>query len=245
MTTSDATKPRNYFATTHWTVVLSASRNETTRGREALGALCKTYWYPLYAFVRRQGYSPHDAQDLTQGFFEKLLESESLASVSPEKGKFRTFLLVALKRFLANEWHRAHSQKRGGGSIRVPLQGHTAETRYIAEPVEELTAERLYERRWALTLLEHVLERLQGEFSEVGHGAHFEKLKPYLMADKSSIPYAEAGAALGMSESAVKVAVYRLRRRFRELFREEVAHTVAEPEDLDEEIRHLLSAFSS
>lgn len=245
MTTSEAAKPRNYFATTHWTVVLSASQNETTRGRESLGTLCETYWYPLYAFVRRQGYSPHDAQDLTQGFFEKLLESESLAGVSPEKGKFRTFLLVALKRFLANEWHRANSQKRGGGSFRVPLHGHTAETRYIAEPIEQLTAERLYERRWALALLERVLERLEREFSESEHTEHFVKLKPYLMPDKGSIPYAAAGAELGMSESAVKVAVHRLRRRFRELFREEVANTVAEPQDLDEEIRHLLSAFSS
>jgi RNA polymerase sigma-70 factor (ECF subfamily) len=245
MTTSEAAKPRNYFATTHWTVVLSAGRSETTRGKEALGALCETYWYPLYVFVRRQGYSPHDAQDLTQGFFEKLLGSESLANVSPEKGKFRTFLLVAMKRFLANEWHRANSQKRGGGSFRVPLQGHTAETRYIAEPIEELTAERLYERRWALTLLERVLERLEREFSESGQGKQFDKLKPYLMADKGSIRYAESGADLGISEGAVKVVVHRLRRRFRELFREEVAHTIAETGDLDEEIRHLLSAFSS
>ena len=163
MTTSEAAKPRNYFATTHWTVVLSASRNETTRGKDALSALCETYWYPLYAYIRRQGHSPHDAEDLTQGFFTRLLESESLAGVSPGKGKFRTFLLIALKRFLANEWHRANSQKRGGGLRRVPLQGHTAETRYIAEPIERLTAEKLCERRWALTLLERVLTREWGE----------------------------------------------------------------------------------
>jgi RNA polymerase sigma factor (sigma-70 family) len=243
MTTAEA-KPRNYFATTQWSVVLSAGRSETTRGRNALAALCETYWYPLYAYVRRQGHSPHDSEDLTQGFFARLLESESLAGVSPEKGKFRTFLLVALKRFLTNEWHHANSQKRGGGSFRVPLQGHTAETRYVAEPSEQLTAEKLYERRWALTLLDRVLSRLSEEFNAVGKKEQFEKLKPYLMAERESIPYAEAAVVLGMNEGAIKVAVHRLRRRFRELFREEVAHTVARPEEIDEEIRHLLAAFS-
>jgi len=242
MSTTEA-KPRNYFATTHWSVVLSAGHSETTRGRNALAALCETYWYPLYAYVRRQGHSPHDAEDLTQGFFARLLASESLAGVSPEKGKFRTFLLVALKRFLTNEWHHANSQKRGGGSFRVPLQGHTAETRYVAEPSEQLTAEKLYERRWALTLLDRVLSRLSDEFNAVGKKEQFEKLKPYLMAERESIPYAEAVVVLGMNEGAIKVAVHRLRRRFRELFREEVGHTVARPEEIDEEIRHLLAVF--
>jgi RNA polymerase sigma-70 factor (ECF subfamily) len=243
MTTGEAAKPRNYFATTHWSVVLNAGRSETTQGRNALAALCETYWYPLYAYVRRQGHLPHDAEDLTQEFFARLLESDSLAGVSPEKGKFRTFLLIALKRFLTNEWHRANSQKRGGGLIRVPLPGHTAETRYIAEPAEPLTAEKLYERRWALTLLDRVLDRLGHEFNGAGKGNLFEKLKPYLMAEKGAISYAEAAAALGMNEGAFKVAVHRLRRRFRELFREEVAQTVAGPEEIDEEIRHLLGVF--
>jgi RNA polymerase sigma-70 factor (ECF subfamily) len=243
MTTSEAAKPRNYFATTHWTVVLSAGRSETTRGRDALAALCKTYWYPLYAYVRRQGHSSHDAEDLTQGFFARLLETESLAVVSREKGKFRTFLLVALKRFLVNEWQRANSQKRGGGSFRVPLQGHTAETQYAIEPVERLTAEKLYERRWALTLLDRVLARLRDEFNLADKKELFEKLKSYLMVEKEAIPYAKAAQLLGMNEGAVKVAVHRLRRRFRELFREEVAHTVSKPEEIDEEIRHLLAAF--
>jgi len=242
MTNTEA-KPRNYFATTHWSVVLSAGHSETTRGRNALAALCETYWYPLYAYVRRQGHSPHDAEDLTQGFFARLLETESLGGVLPEKGKFRTFLLVALKRFLTNEWHHANSQKRGGGSFRVPLQGHTAETRYVAEPSEQLTAEKLYERRWALTLLDRVLSRLRDEFNAVGKKEQFEKLKPYLMAERESIPYAEAVVVLGMNEGSIKVAVYRLRRRFRQLFREEVAHTVARPEEIDEEIRHLLAVF--
>jgi RNA polymerase sigma-70 factor (ECF subfamily) len=245
MATSAAAKPRNYFATTHWSVVLSAGRSETTRGKDALAALCEGYWYPLYAYIRRQGHSPQDAEDLTQGFFARLLESESLAAVSPEKGKFRTFLLVALKRFLVNEWHRANSQKRGGGSFQVPLQGHTAETRYVAEPAEQLTAEKLYERRWALTLLERVLARLADEFKNTGKKEQFEKLKPFLMADKGAIPYSQAATESGMNENALKVAVHRLRRRFRELFREEVAHTVAKPEEIDEEIHHLLTAFGS
>lgn len=245
MATSAAAKPRNYFATTHWSVVLNAGRSETTRGRDALAALCETYWYPLYAYVRRQGHSPHDAEDLTQEFFARLLESESLAAVSPEKGKFRTFLLVALKRFLANQWHRANSQKRGGGSLRVPLEGHTAETRYIAEPIEALTAEKLYERRWALTLLDRVLDRLRHEFNAARKGELFDKLKPHLMAEKGEIPYAHAAAESGLNEGAFKVAVHRMRRRFRELFREEVAHTVAGPGKIDEEIRYLLAVFGS
>jgi len=243
MATSLPSRPRNYFATTHWSVVLNAGHSETTRGKDALAALCETYWYPLYTYVRRQGQSPQDAEDLTQGFFARLLESESLAGVSPEKGKFRTFLLVALKRFLANEWHRAQTQKRGGASFRVPLQGHTAETRYIAEPVEHLTAEKLYERRWALTLLDCVLVRLGDEFDTPEKKELFKKLKPYLMAEKGAIPYADAAIALSMNEGALKVAVHRLRRRFRELFREEVAQTVARSEEIEDEIRHLLSVF--
>ena len=243
MATSLASKPRNYFATTHWSVVLSAGQSETTRGRDALAALCETYWYPLYAYVRRRGHSPHDSEDLTQGFFARLLETESLSGVSPKKGKFRTFLLVALNRFLANEWHRASSQKRGGGTYLVPLQGHTAETRYIAEPIEQLTAEKLFERRWALTLLERVLTRLGQEFNTPEKKEHFERLKPYLTAEKGTIPYAETALVLGMNEGAVKVAVHRLRHRFRELFREEVAHTVARPEEVDDEIQHLLTVF--
>jgi RNA polymerase sigma-70 factor (ECF subfamily) len=243
MATSLVPSPRNYFATTHWSVVLSAGHSETTRGRDALAALCKTYWYPLYAYVRRRGHSPHDAEDLTQGFFARLLATQSLAGVSPNKGKFRTFLLVALNRFLANEWHRASSQKRGGGAYMVPLHGHTAETRYIAEPVEQLTAEKLFERRWALTLLDRVLTRLGQDFNTPEKKEQFEKLKPYLTAERGTIPYAEAALALGMNEGTVKVAVHRLRRRFRELFREEVAHTVARPEEVDEEIQHLLAVF--
>jgi RNA polymerase sigma-70 factor (ECF subfamily) len=228
-----------WFVTTHWSVVLSAGEEGA-----ALERLCQTYWYPLYAYVRRQGRSPHEAQDLTQEFFARLLQKDFLVGVLREKGKFRTFLLVALKRFLVNEWTRGQAQKRGGGCVHVPLEGHSAETRYLAEPVDRLTAEKLYERRWALTLLDRVLERLRLEFVAAGKEALFEKLKGSLMAEKGEIPNRDAAAALGMSEGALKVAVHRLRRRFRNLFREEVAHTVANPEDIDEEIRHLMGVFS-
>ena len=228
-----------WFATTHWSVVLSA-RDEDA----ALERLCQTYWYPLYAYVRRQGRSPHEAQDLTQEFFARLLEKDFLAGVLREKGKFRTFLLVALKRFLVNEWNHGQAQKRGGGCVHVPLSGHSAETRYLAEPADRLTAEKLYERRWALTLLDRVLERLRQEFVAAGKEELFEQLKDSLMAEKGEIPNRETAAALGMSEGAAKVAVHRLRRRFRNLFREEVAQTVTRSEDIEEEIRHLLGVFS-
>jgi RNA polymerase sigma-70 factor (ECF subfamily) len=228
-----------WFVTTQWSVVLSA-REEGA----ALERLCQTYWYPLYAYVRRQGRSPHEAQDLTQEFFARLLQKDFLVGVLREKGKFRTFLLVALKRFLINEWTRGQTQKRGGGCAHIPLAGHTAETRYLAEPAYRLTAEKLYERRWALTLLDRVLERLRQEFAEAGKEALFEQLKGSLMAGKGEIPNRETAAALGMSEGAVKVAVHRLRRRFRNVFRDEVAQTVTRPEDIEEEIGHLLGAFS-
>ena len=234
-----------WFVTTHWSVVLSARQEDTVQSGAALETLCQTYWYPLYAYVRRQGHNPHDAQDLTQDFFARLLQKDYLQGVAREKGKFRTFLLVALKRFLVNEWTRGQAQKRGGGCVHVPLQGHSAETRYLAEPADRLTADKLYERRWALTLLDRVLERLRQEFVAAGKAAIFDQLKGSLMAEKGAITHSEAADALGLSEGAVKVAVHRLRRRFRELFREEVAHTVAGPEEIEEEIRHLLGAFSS
>jgi RNA polymerase sigma factor (sigma-70 family) len=232
------------FLTTHWSVVLSAQGQGSLGSSEALEALCRAYWYPIYAYVRRQGHGFEDAQDLTQEFFARLLAKDFLEGVAPEKGKFRTFLLVVLKRFLVNEWNRGKAQKRGGEYVHISLEGHSAETRYLAEPSDHLTADKLYERRWALTLVDWVLERLRQELAAAGRAAVFDQLKGSLMAEKGAIPYREAAARLGMSEGAVKVAVYRLRRRFRELFREEVAHTVASAEEIEEEIRHLLGAFS-
>ena len=233
------------FLTTHWSVVLSARQKDSPEAGAALEALCRAYWYPLYAFVRRQGHSAPDAQDLTQEFFARLLQKDYLQAVAREKGKFRSFLLVALKRFLANDWRQSRAQKRGGGFVHVTLEVSAGETRYLAEPGSGGAAETLYERRWATTLLDLVLERLRLQYVASGKGAVFEQLKDQLMAERGALSYADAASRLGLSEGAVKVAAHRLRRRFRELFREEVGHTVSTPEEIDDEIRHLLAAFGS
>ena len=236
--------PNPVFVTTRWTVVLAARDKALPQSEEALESLCRAYWYPLYAYVRRLGHQRAEAQDLTQEFFARLLAKEWLASADREKGRFRTFLVVALKRFLANEWDRVHREKRGGYAPHFPLDTDLAEARYQSEPAFELTADRIYERRWALTLLENTLNRLRTEFGQANKAAEFERLKVFLTADKAAIAYAEVARDLGTSEGAARVAVHRLRRRFREVFREEAAHTVAASEDVDEELRYLLSALA-
>jgi RNA polymerase sigma factor (sigma-70 family) len=233
-----------WFATTHWSVVLSARDRGAPRSAEALEKLCRAYWFPLYAYVRRQGHSAADAQDLTQEFFARLLHKNYLRSVAREKGKFRTFLLVALKRFLADEWDRARTLKRGGGRVQFSLDTTAAEQRYAAESQAASTAEEIYERRWALTLLESALQRLQARYGAAGKADEFEGLKAFLTAERGAIAYDEAAARCGLSEGAARVAVHRLRRAFREVFREEIAHTVDRPEDIDEEVRYLLRLFS-
>jgi RNA polymerase sigma-70 factor (ECF subfamily) len=242
---SSARPSDGYFATTHWTLILNARGSDAPLAREALEKLCRSYWYPLYAFVRRQGRGPHDAQDLTQEFFARLLEKHYLEEVDRAKGRFRSFLLAALKHFLSNEWDRQRAHKRGGASPHVPIDTQFAESRYGLEPAHEQTPEKLFERRWALTLLDQVLARLREEFVAAGKTGHFEELKVVLTSDKRSIPYAELGTRLGLSEGAVKVAVHRLRRRYRELLRAEIAGTVAGPEEVEEEIRHLFAALAS
>jgi RNA polymerase sigma-70 factor (ECF subfamily) len=231
------------FVATRWSVVLSARDRQSPQSTEALETLCRAYWYPLYAFVRRQGHSPPDAQDLTQEFFARLLQKDFLKAVARDKGRFRTFLLVALKRFLANEWHRAHAAKRGGCQTRFSLDAELAERRYGVEPVEKLTADRIYERRWALTLLDTTLARLQQEFAAAGKAEQFERLKGFLTTEADAAAGAKAAAALGMSEGALRVTVHRLRRRFGELFRKEIAHTVAVPAEVDAELRHLMEVL--
>jgi len=232
------------FASTRWTVVLSARETGSPDAGAALDTLCQTYWFPLYAYARRLGQTPPDAQDLTQEFFARLLEKRWLADADRGKGRFRTFLITAFKRFLANEWDRARAQKRGGQAAHLPLDTALAESRYETEATRELPADRLYERRWALTLLEQSMARLRGEFEGAGRVAAFEQLKRFLTADKATITYAEVARDLGLSEGAARVAVHRLRRRFREVFREEVMHTVASAEDVDEELRHLMAALA-
>ena len=233
------------FATTHWSVVLCAGQGDGTRSREALARLCQTYWYPLYSFVRRQGHSPEDAQDLTQGFFAHLLGNHALPSVDKGKGKFRSFLLASLRNFLANERERACAQKRGGGQPVVSLHVATAESRYGLEPVDHATPDKVFERNWALTLLEQTLARLRAEQAEAGKATQFAAMQPCLMNDADTPRHAELAFQLGLSVDAVKMAVSRLRRRYRELLCDEIAQTVSSPAEVEEEIRHLFAALAN
>jgi len=244
-TSSGNESPRRpAFVTTHWSVVLAAGHNDTPRAQAALERLCRAYWYPLYAYVRRRGHSPEDAQDLTQEFFARLLARNWLGSADPGKGRFRTFLLTALKHFLADEWDRLKAQKRGGGQRALPLDVETAESRFQLEPADPLTAEKVYERRWAQTLLETVFEELRQAYAAEGKADLFAELKGSLVQARAAVPYADLAARLNLSEGAVRVAVHRLRRRYRELLRAEIAHTVAEPGEVEEELRYLFRALA-
>jgi RNA polymerase sigma factor (sigma-70 family) len=236
--------PGGEFRTTHWSVVLAAREDETA-SQKALGELCRTYWYPLYAYVRRRGYSPHDAQDLTQEFLLQLIERKSLRSVAPEHGRFRSFLLASLKNFLINEWTRAQRQKRGGGQQLVSLDEQMAEARYGIEPVEFATPETLFERAWAQTLLDRVLELVARDYRENGKADLFDELKPFLCGEKGSSTYAEIAVWHGISEGAVKMSVMRLRQRYAALLRAEIAQTLESTAEVEDEIRHLLSCLAN
>ena len=236
--------PRSsHFATTHWSTVLAAGERGTPQSQAALAKLCETYWFPLFVFLRRQGCATEDAQDLTQAFFARVLDKNYLADVDRSLGKFRSFLLAALRHFVANERDRARAKKRGGGRCTLSLDFTSAERRYSLEPVDDLTPERLFERQWALELLARVLARLHDELTAAGKGAWFEALKPLLTADPHAPPYSCVAERLGMSESAVKVAVHRLRRRYRQLLHVEVAQTVADPAEIDDELRQLVATL--
>ena len=227
------------FAPTHWSVVLAA-RGDGNAAHEALETLCCTYWQPIYAFVRREGHGPHDAEDFTQEFFRRLLEKNSLQSVDRSKGRFRSYLLAALKHFLANEWDRAQAQKRGGGVQIISFDEATAEERYRLEPVEQVTPETIFERRWAQTVMGLVIDRLAAETEE----QRFEVLKRFLLEDKGAVSYEEAASRLGMSVAAITSAISRMRARFRALLFEEIANTVESPNAVEQEIRQLLVALS-
>jgi RNA polymerase sigma-70 factor (ECF subfamily) len=232
------------FAATRWTLVLAAAGgNPTPRAAEAMAELCRLYWYPLYAYVRRRGHDSHEAEDLTQEFFLRLLAKDSLVGVDRQKGKFRAFLLASLKHFLANQWDRSQAQKRGGGQAILPISTADAESRYRSEPWHDLTPERLFERRWALTVLDHVLARLQLALAFEGKHALFERLKPFLAGGRESGGYTAAADDLEMTEAAVKTTVHRLRRRYRQLLRDEIAQTVASAAEIDEEIRYLFACL--
>ncbi len=228
------------FATTHWSVVLKAGDGQSSDSAKALESLCRDYWYPLYAYIRRLGRSPHDAQDLTQSFFGYLLEKGLLSKAVPQGGHFRSFLLGCLNNFMANEWRRQHSAKRGGGQPLIPLDAQTAEGRYAREPVDAADPQALYEQAWAVAVIDQSIARLEAEYATAGKAAIFDKLCVFLQGERGARTYVEIGAGLGMSEGAVKVAVYRLRQRYRELLRAAVANTVAEPMEVDAELRHLL-----
>jgi len=234
-----------WFGTTHWSVVLSARDKASPQSEVALEQLCRAYWCPLYAYVRRRGHSPHDAEDLTQEFLSRLVHKDYLDAVHQERGRFRTFLMMAIRRHLSDAWDRARAQKRGGGSRDLSLDATAAEQKYLAEAVEEVTPETLYERHWALTLLDRTMRRLRREYVAAGKAGAFDELRVFLTEIKGTISHAEAARRLGLSEGAVRVAVHRLRKRFRELFREEIAQTVGSPDDIDGEIRYLLGTLSA
>jgi RNA polymerase sigma factor (sigma-70 family) len=232
------------FATTHWSVVLEA-QSESPAAQEALEGLCRTYWRPIYSFVRREGIRPEEAQDITQGFFAQLLERRSLSAVRKEKGRLRSYLLGALKYFLADEQRRSMAIKRGKGQRLIPLEEIRADERIEMEPADPVTAEMIYERRWALTVLEQVLGRLKDEYRAAANAALFDSLKQLLPDEPGSPSQAEIATQLGMTENAVRQAFYRFRQRYQSLLREEIAHTVATPGDIEDELRHLIAVVEA
>jgi len=231
------------FATTHWSVVLAAGKQHTQQSNRALATLCQMYWHPLYTYVRRRGCSPHDAEDLTQEFFARILARNDMATLSPERGKFRAYLLAAVNHFLSDEWDKARAQKRGGGRV-IHMDSAVAEALYAQGRSDSLPPERLFDQRWAITVLEEVYRQLRHEYECTGKAALFETLRFSLMGERSAMRYAELAERLNLSEGAVKVAVYRLRQRYRQVLRELVAGTVSSPEEVEDEMRYLLRAVA-
>ena len=238
-------RPPGLFATTHWSVVLSAGQQKSPEAAQALETLCRTYWYPLYAHARRQGHNPEDAQDLTQAFFAHLLRQDFLRGVRPDKGRFRSFLLACLNNFLSDERDRAQTAKRGRGQPPISLDANLAERRYREEPVDGLTPEIAYERRWAATLLGRARTRLAGEYAAHGKTDLLHRLQEFPLGERGDSSFRDCAVRLSLSESALKSAVHRMRLRYRELVREEVAHTVNDPAEVEAEIRYLIAVVSA
>jgi RNA polymerase sigma factor (sigma-70 family) len=230
------------FPTTRWTLVVAAGDPQRKEARSALADLCENYWYPLYAYLRRRGYAADEAQDLTQEFFVRVLEGRYLDRADPEKGRFRSFILTSLKFFVADEGDRQRALKRGGGAV-VPLEFSSGEERYQREPAHDETPERIFERHWALSLLDRVVEKLRNESIQHGRPEHFEQLKVFLLG-QSDAPYAELASEMNTSEGALKVAIHRLRKRYRALFRQEIADTVADPAEVESELRYLAAVLA-
>ena len=232
------------FATTRWTVVLSAGKGGTPLADDALEELCRTYWFPLYAYVRRRGHAKEDAEDLTQAFFARFLEKNYLQGLSAERGKFRAFLLATLKHYLSNEWDKSQRQKRGGHAPHLSLDWRSADTQFQIADASAAAPDKAFDREWAKALLGKVIGRLSAECSSEGRSMQFETLKPFLTAGKGALSHAAAAKTLGIDEGAVRIAVHRLRKRYRTLLRDENAHTLADPAQVDEEMRTLFGAFS-
>jgi len=232
------------FQNTRWSQVLHAGNPQSPESHEALEKLCQAYWPPLYCYLRRSGHKPHEAEDLTQAFFADILARRTLAKAAPERGRFRSFLITALKHFVINEWRHQHTQKRGGEFKLVSIDEQNSEGQYLAEPADKLTPELLFDKRWALTVLDQVMARLRQEYIESGKRELFEDLSSFLL-EKHGLPHAGIGAKYGLTQSAVGVAIFRLRRRYAALLREQITHTIDNPADLDDEIRHLIAALGN
>jgi RNA polymerase sigma factor (sigma-70 family) len=242
--TPASTAPGDIFATTHWTVVLAAGRRHTPQSDGALEELCRTYWFPLYAYVRRRGHTKADAEDLVQAFFARFLAKNYLEGLSAERGRFRAFLLASLKHFLINEWKKSQRLKRSGGEKLLSLDWQTADTQFQVAATNEPSPDKAFDREWALALLAKVIERLRAECDAAGKSKQFEQLKIFLTAGKGALSHAEAAKKLGMDETAVRVAAHRLRKRYRILLRDEISQTLTDPAQVDEEMRALFGAFS-
>jgi RNA polymerase sigma-70 factor (ECF subfamily) len=236
---------RDIFATTHWTVVLAAGRASTPQADGALEELCRTYWYPLYAYVRRRGRTKEDAEDLTQAFFVRFLAKNYLGGLRADRGRFRAFLLASLKHFLANEWDKEQCRKRGGQEAHLSLDWQTADTQFQLAATAEPSPDRAFDREWAIALLARVIERLRTECEAEGRGRQFAELKAFLTAGRGALSHAAAGQALGIEAGAARVAVHRLRKRYRQLLRDEIAQTLADPAQVDEEMSTLFGAFTT
>jgi RNA polymerase sigma factor (sigma-70 family) len=232
------------FATTHWSLVLLAGHESSPDAEVALATLCETYWFPLYAYVRRRGYDVNEAQDLTQAFFARLLEKDFVAAADPERGRFRAFLLTSFKYFLSKEQDKAKAQKRGGGRAPLSLDLASGESRYVAGPMDMLTPEQLFDRQWTVALLDRVMERLEVEMRESGKADWFDGLKGFIAGNSDGPTYAKTAESLGATEAAIKMATHRMRKRYRELLRHEIAETVEHVADVEDEIRGLFTAFS-
>jgi RNA polymerase sigma factor (sigma-70 family) len=243
--TAHSDQPHASFATTHWSIVLEAGRGKCADADGALAELCQKYWFPLYAYVRRRVHDTNEAQDLTQEFFARLLEKEILAEADPDRGRFRSFLLTAMQNFLTNEWRKAQATKRGGGARLLSLDFTAGDSKLNFEPGHDWTAERIFERNWGITLLEHVLARLRDEYAAAGKDNLFAALRPFISSNREEGSFAALGDQLEMTEGAAKVAAHRLRKRYRELLRAELAQTVADPADVDAEIAWLFNALGS